>query len=222
LVFLQQQNTYNMRTLLIAAAFLLSSTFMYAFHSIDGSGKTKKKLGLPKRGAVSAALLNSAVSMPLKPFNGKANPGVVVGFRTSPSKKVKHLSVGVDAGIARQGGLQTMAFVKPSVSYAIKVSPTVQISPVLGAGLLMSKRANPEFTPITAPGGGIMYNPSTAWSPQFMTSFGIEPSVQVYKGSGLRAQVYMRYDFATQTNFAAISSMLPLTMMQLGLRFQGQ
>jgi hypothetical protein len=191
-----------------------------AFRAVGG-GK-KRSSSSVKRLSVSASFLNAAVSMPTKPFNGKLNPGVNVGLRTAAANGTKHLQVGVDLGYAYQAGLQSFTYIKPNLGYKFNVSKAVSVSPIVGAGILMSRRLNSEYQPTTGGNGSVNFVSSTPWSPQFMTSIGIEPSVLLYKGSGVRANVFMRYDFATQTNFATISTLLPITIWQLGLRLQGE
>jgi hypothetical protein len=217
-----------MRNALIAILILASSALFAQ------SQKAKRKSVLPSsnvemspsknlRKGLSAttkflSIGNAAISMPPALLNGTFHPMVEVGF-TKPFRKnatKQRLTVGADAGYFNQKGLQSGFYLKPNIALNIPVYKSFSIAPKLGAGLLLTKNANEEFKLQT----NGTYKQIGNVNPQFMATLGVQPTLTVMNSNKYKYSVFMSYEFAAQTPFSAISSLLPMTMVRLGLKVQ--
>lgn len=182
------------------------------------SFSSKLKSGL----ATSTKLVsvgNAAISIPPAFTNGTFHPLVEVGF-TKPFKKSsakQRLTVGTDVGLFAQQGLQSGLYIKPNISYNLPIYKSFSIAPKLGAGALFTKNANQEFKYNEADG---TFKQLGSVNPQFFGTIGLQPSVNVYNSKSYKYNVFMSYEFGAQTPFSAISSLLPMTMIRLGLKVQ--
>jgi hypothetical protein len=204
-----------MKTLLtfIAFTFITSTAF--------GIIKTKKKLKkvLPASTAYHIGVQNVAISLPTKLINGTPHIGVEVGFSVPLKKNAKkqRFTVGADGGYFFQRGLQSGTYVKPNIAYSFPITKKLNVQTRLGAGLLVTNNLNKEFKQNEAG----TYKKVGSLNPQAMLSFGVQPTYNVYNSKKYQYNTYLRYEFAAQTPFSAIASLLPLTMFQLGVTIQG-
>jgi hypothetical protein len=159
---------------------------------------------------------NAAISMPTKVFNGIMHPGVEVGFSVPLKNAKPKLTVGADAGYYRQQGLQSAFYIKPNIAYKIPITKKLSITPKLGAGMVIMHNQNAEFKFESG-----IYTSVNRNIPQFMGSVGVQPSYNFYNSKTYKYNVFVRYEFAAQTPFSAISSILPITMLHLGITIQG-
>jgi hypothetical protein len=204
--------------ILVATMALLTLSTQAAFRPGGSKASGKPKGSIFKKAVKSIGFLNSAVSMPTTPVNGRWHGGVQIGYKTPIRQKKTTLYAGAELGVFYQKSLQTATYLKPTLSCNIPIAKKLSIEPVLGVGLLTSYKYNPEFT-LQANG---TYSTAARLVPQFMGSFGVQPSYQIYTTTKYNCNVYMRYEFAAQTPFSAISSLLPLTMMHLGISISGK
>ncbi len=181
--------------------------------------KKSPKSNLPlNASSIQLSIGNAAISMPPVSINGTFHPTAEVGF-TKPFKKnsaKQRLSVGTDIGYFNQQHLQSGVYLKPNIQVKIPVFKSFSLVPKLGAGLLVTKNANKEFA--IQPNG--TYKNMGKLNSQFLGTLGLQPTVNVYNSNTYKYNVFMSYEFAAQTPFSAISSLLPITMMRLGLKVQ--
>jgi hypothetical protein len=200
-----------MKSLLSIVAFVVISTTVFG---INRNPEGRKKL--LKINSYHIGVQNVAISMPNRVFNGTPHFGAEVGFSVPLKKAAKkqRLSVGADGGYFFQKGLQSGTYVKPNIAYHIPVTKKISVQTKLGTGLLVTKNLNNEFARDAAG----KYNKVGPYNPQAMVSIGVQPMVNVYNSKKYRYDAYVRYEFAAQTPFSAISKMLPLTMLQFGIK----
>ncbi len=209
---------------LITILLIFSSLSVYAQLSINN---TEDRLSVSSKSRIKSKLApctlffsfgNAAISMPPAGLNGTFHPmfefGLSKPFRKNSARQ--RLSVGVDAGMFAQKGLQNGVYIKPNMAVNIPIYRSFTISPKLGAGLLLTKNANDEFKAQTDGS----FKKMSPLHPQFMGTLGVQPSLTVYNGKKYKYNVFMSYEFAAQTPFSAISSLLPMTMVRLGLKVQ--
>jgi hypothetical protein len=60
-------------------------------------------------------------------------------------------------------------------------------------------------------------NGAVKYNTQLTANLGIQPSMQIFRGNGLEANVFMPYEFASVSNAAMFNNLVPLTMMKLGI-----
>jgi hypothetical protein len=204
-----------MKTLLTLIAFTLLTTTSYG---IIKKKKAGKKF-MPASTAYHVGVQNVAISMPPKLFNGSPHVGVEVGFSVPLKKNAKkqRFTVGADGGYFFQKGLQTGTYVKPNIAYSFPITKRLSVQTRLGAGLLLTNNLNKEFKQNETG----EYKKVSPINGQAMMSFGVQPTYTVYNTKKYRYNAYLRYEFAAQTPFSAIASLLPLTMLQLGVTIQG-
>jgi hypothetical protein len=210
-----------MRNILFLAFMLCTVS---AFAAFQKKGKNKKACTtvckyFNKKTKYNFSLNSAAISSPTKPFNGLFHPGIEIGFQKPVfNKKISSkLTYGADAGYYRQQGLQSALYFKPNLNYTFAITKKFSITPRLGAGLVIIHNQNSEFK--TQTDG--TYKKVGRNIPQFMGSIGVQPNYNVYNSKTYSYNVFMRYEFAAQTPFSAISSILPITMLHLGLSVQG-
>jgi hypothetical protein len=210
-----------MRQLLLLAFMLCTISTFAAFQK---KGKAKKSCTtvskiFNKKTKYNFSLNSAAISMPTKTFNGLFHPGIEVGFQKPVFKNKMNtkLTFGADAGYYRQQGLQSALYFKPNLTYNFAITKKLSIAPRLGAGLVIMHNQNSEFKMKTDG----TYAKVGRNIPQFMGSIGVQPSYNIGNLKGYNYNVFMRYEFAAQTPFSAISSILPITMLHLGLSVQG-
>jgi hypothetical protein len=181
----------------------------------SSSSKLRSKLAATTK---YLSIGNAAISMPTLGFNGTAHPLVEVGF-TKPFKKnsaKQRLTVGADAGYFFQSGLQSGLYLKPNLNFNFPIYKAFSIHSKIGAGLLLANNYNSEFA-LQSNG---LYKNTSSLHPQFLGTIGLQPTLNVYNTKKYKYNVFMSYEFAAQTPFSAISSLLPMTMIRLGLKVQ--
>jgi hypothetical protein len=204
-----------MKTLLtlIALTLITSTSF-----GIIKKKRTGKKV-MPKSTAYHVGFQNVAITMPTKVLNGAPHFGVEVGFSVPLKKNAKkqRFSVGADGGYFFQKNLQSGTYIKPNIAYNFPITKRISVKSRIGAGLLVTNNLNKEFKQNES---GV-YQKVNSLNPQAMISLGVQPNVNIYNSKKYRYDAYLRYEFAAQTPFSAISALLPLTMVQLGITIQG-
>jgi hypothetical protein len=204
-----------MKTLLTLIALVLISSTSF------GIIKTKrsKKRTMPKTTAYHIGVQNVAIGMPPRVLNGTPHIGVEVGFSVPLKKNAKkqRFTVGADGGYFFQRGLQSGTYIKPNLAYSFPITKKLSVQTRLGAGLLVTNNLNKEFKQNE---GGV-YKKVSPLNAQAMFSFGVQPTYTIYNAKKYNYKAYVRYEFAAQTPFSAIASLLPLTMLQLGVTIQG-
>lgn len=164
------------------------------------------------------SLLNSSIGMPPKFINGRMQPGVEVGFskpltkRTSAKKK---LAVQVNAGYMRQRSLQRNFYVKPAATVSFPVTKKLSIQPSLGLGLMMTQQINKEFKFNEATG---TYTKAPSVRFQTLPALGVAPVYNVYQDKRYQYALFAKYEFGAQLPFSALSGILPMNMLQFGIK----
>jgi hypothetical protein len=205
-----------MRYLIIAFATLLSlSSWAIGSSSVDT--KAKKQVSRKQGYVYQFSVLNGGIGMPPAIFNGRIQPGVEVGISKAISKnsKKKKLAIQVNAGYMRQKSLQRVVFVKPAIAYNVKVTKKLSVQPSVGLSLMAAQQANKEFT----------FNETTQSyskvSPirlQTMPSVGVSPVYNIYQDKRYQYALFAKYEFGTQLPFSALSNILPVNMVNIGVR----
>jgi hypothetical protein len=200
-----------MKSLLSIIALVVISTAVFGINR--NPNRTKK---LPKITSYQVGLQNVAITMPNKIFNGMPHIGVEVGFSVPLKKDAKkqRFTVGADGGYFFQKGLQTGTYVKPNIAYHIPITKKVSVQTRVGTGLLITKNLNKEFAQDAAG----KYQKVGPYNAQAMLSIGVQPTVNVFNSKKFKYDAYVRYEFAAQIPFSAISKLLPLTMLQFGVK----
>ena len=212
-----------MRILIYILLFGVSSTLLAQTKKVKSVDKMPMQQRTNLRTKLAAttkyfSVGNAAISTPPALLNGVFHPLVEVGF-TKPFRKnagKQRLTIGVDAGFFAQKGLQNGFYLKPNVNLNIPIYKSFTITPKLGAGILFTKNSNSEFELQT----NGTYLKKSPINPQFLGTIGVQPSVNLLNTKKYKYSVFMSYEFAAQTPFSAISSLLPMTMIRLGLKVQ--
>jgi hypothetical protein len=204
-----------MKTLLTLIALTLITSTSFGIIKKKRAGKK----AMPKSTSYHVGFQNVAISMPSKVLNGMPHFGVEVGFSVPLKKNAKkqRFTVGADGGYFFQKGLQSGTYVKPNIAYSFPITKKISLQTRIGAGLLVTNNLNKEFKQNES---GV-YKKVSPLNPQAMLSLAIQPNVNVYNSKKYRYDAYLRYEFAAQTPFSAISTLLPLTMLQLGITIKG-
>ncbi len=207
-----------MKRILFSIALIASATLAFGIGKNTSTVKkaATSKVGFTKGMSAHIGLMNAAITMPTKVLNGTPHYGVEIGFSAPLKKDAKkqRLCVGADAGYFYQNGLQSGTYVKPKLSYKIPVTKKINIEPRIGVGGMVTKNLNNEFKR----NNGGDYVCVSPYNTQAMVSVGVQPNIKVFNGKKYNYDAYIRYEFAAQTPFATISSILPITMMQLGMK----
>jgi hypothetical protein len=200
-----------MKNLLLLFAFAVTSTAVFGINRNPNS--TKK---LSKINSYHIGLQNVAITMPTKVLNGMPHIGVEVGFSVPLKKDAKkqRFTVGSDAGYFFQKGLQSGTYLKPNIAYHIPVTKKISVQTKVGTGLLVTKNLNNEF----ARNELGEYKKVSPYNAQAMISIGVQPNINVYNTKKYKCDAFVKYEFAAQTPFSAISKILPLTMLQFGIK----
>jgi hypothetical protein len=180
--------------------------------------ETKKKKFTKVQKSIS--LFNAGITLPPKVFNGTPHLGVEVGFSVPLKKKIAKLGInyGADAGFFNQSNLQNGLYVKPNIALTIPVYKSFNLQPRVGAGLLFATNLNKEFKQEANGQYAMIGNTRT----QFLGTAGLQANMNVYATKQLQYQAFVRYEFAAQTPFSAISSLLPMAMLHLGVSVKGK
>jgi hypothetical protein len=215
-----------MKSLLTILAISILSATAYGFGNNNiklkkGAKKTIiKRKSLPKNAALSFGVFNAGITMPTKILNGTPHVGVEIGYSVPIKKDAKkqRLTVGADGGYFFQKGLQSATYIKPNIALKVPISKKVNVQARVGAGVMLTKNQNNEF----AQNENGVYQKVSPYNTQFMGSVGIQPNFNVYNSKHFKYDAYVRYEFAMQTPFSAISSLLPITMFNLGVKVENK
>jgi hypothetical protein len=211
-----------MKTLLSFSFLLLLSIAAFGIGKVPKAqkvGAKKQTKALPKKTTFQFGLLNSAISTN-KVINGTPHLGVEVGFSVPLNKNAKkqRFTVGADAGYFFQKGLQSGAYIKPNIAYTIPVAKGVTLQPRIGLGYMLTTNSNNEFKL----GTNGEYSKISPYNSQMLASVGVQPNFSIYNSKQYRYNAYLRYEFGMQTPFSTISTLLPMTMMHIGLKIENQ
>jgi hypothetical protein len=192
------------------------SGFALKKNNTSTKSSTTKKTFI-SNAAYHVGIMNAGITMPTRILNGTPHFGVEVGF-SAPIKKdaaKPRFQVGADLGFIHQGGLQTGTYVKPNVSYKQPISKKINVQARVGVGAMVTKNLNNEFTihPTT-----FEASKTSPYALQALPSIGIQPNFAIASGKKYNYEAYLRYEFAAQTPFSVISNILPITMMQMGVK----
>jgi hypothetical protein len=180
----------------------------------DQAKKATKKKATP---SYTFGLYNAGIGMPPKIFNGGMQPGVEVGY-SKPIKKnsaKKKLAVQINAGYMRHRSLQRSLYVKPTVVLNVPITKKLSIQPSLGLSVMMTQQINKEFKFNEATGN---FSKVPSFRLQTMPVVGVAPVYNVYQDKRYQYALFAKYEFGAQLPFSALSSILPVNMVQLGIR----
>jgi hypothetical protein len=184
-----------MKSLAIAIILVVCGTSVYAFHAAAG-GNGKKATSSTKP-AFTFSLNNSL---------GKINPlGLSIGIRKPLRIKANiNTTVGLETNVMRPIGIKPIVSMAANTSYQFNITRQFSVAPVAGFGLLSATMPSEM-------------NSAAKYNTQLTANLGIQPSMQIFRGNGLKANVFMRYEFAHVSNAAMFNNLVPLTMMKLGI-----
>jgi hypothetical protein len=187
-----------MKSIVIAIILAVSATSAFAFHTAGGGNGKKVAASVKPSFAFS---LNSNVT--------KSNPlGLSIGIRKPLRiKSNTNTIVGLETNVMRPIGVKPIVSVVANTSYQFNITHQFSIAPIAGFGLLTA--------PIASEMNGV-----ANYNTQLTANLGIQPSMQIFRGNGLKANVFMRYEFAHVSNAAMFNNLVPLTMMKLGISFK--
>jgi hypothetical protein len=182
-----------MKVLLSIIMLAVCGTSAYALH-IVGGGNGKKEV-VSTKPSFSFSLNNTKPS----------TLGLTLGVRKPLRiKNNSNTSVGLEASTTRQIGVRPALLLTANTAYQFNITPRFSIAPIASFGLLNAPQQSEM--------ANNYYKANHAY-----TSMGIQPSVQVFRGNGLKANVFMRYEFAHVSHAAMLNNLVPLTMMRLGV-----
>jgi hypothetical protein len=190
--------------------FVLAITPAFAFY-------VKKEKKASKRPvSFNASVKNFAIAMPPAFKNGSWHPGVEVGFNVPIKKdsKKKRLTVGANAGYFAQSNLQRSVYLQPKIEYKINVTKNLSISPNIATGLQLVRNTNSEFTFAS----NNTFTKNSPYRAQFLGSLGVAPEFKIGSDKRFDYSVFVNYQFAAQTPFSALSSLLPMSVASVGIR----
>jgi hypothetical protein len=165
-----------------------------------------------KKAQLHASINNNAVSMPNVPINGSIHPGFTLGYAQA-FKPFPWLKYGVDVGYFFQKGLQSGLSVSPTFSANSKIYKRLYLKYLITSGALLVKNYNPEFVKNTDGS----YKKTSALHFQYIGGVGLEPQYNFYRSKKYEWFLGVRYQFNAQLPFSAISSLLPITQIQVTL-----
>jgi hypothetical protein len=187
-----------MKSIVIALILAVSATSAFAFHTAGGG--TEKKV---------TASTKPAFTFSLNSTSNKTNQlGLSIGIRKPLRiKNNANTTVGLETNVMRPIGMKPIMSMVANTSYQFNITRQFSVAPVAGFGLL------------TAPIASEM-NGAAKYNTQLTANLGIQPSMQIFRGNGLKANVFMRYEFAHVSNAAMFNNLVPLTMLKLGISFK--
>jgi hypothetical protein len=161
--------------------------------------------------------MNNAIGSPVGFANGRLSPGVQVGLSKAVNKKSKSkaLQVQVNAGYMKQKSLQSSVYVAPALAYHIKVTQKLSVAPSMGVRLMATQQANKEFI---FDASTSTFKPAPSMRFQVQPTIGLAPTYNVYADKRYQYALFASYNFGAQLPFSALSNVLPMNIVEFGLR----
>lgn len=170
------------------------------------------------RSRYQVSLTNSAIGTPPHFMNGRLHPGFEAGLLTPLGKG--HRKNTADAHLLfsyfSQASLQRSIGLKPGIGYRIRLYKELGLRPKLSLNLMAVQQLNEEFK---FSGNG-QYEKVNPWRLQFMPSLGLEAYHPLFTMKQRVVALTLGYEFGMQLPFSVISSLLPMSQLQIGLQTQ--
>ncbi len=191
---------------------------LQSFAHLEDAERKKTRKGILHHFTWRATFLNGAIGMPPHFINGRLHPGVDLGIQSDLFRKNKKNKIDYTllAGYFSVRSLQSLAFLKPGVGYAIKVYKSHYIRPHLNVSAMYVRQINAEFKYI----GSGNYEMVRHARFQVMPSIGAEALVPISKSKNHQLNLILGYEFGMQLPFSEISSILPINQLHLGFQFK--
>lgn len=161
------------------------------------------------------ALTTTGIGMPPNFINGGLHPGLQVGFQRA-LKAGSKLDYSFDLEYFAIPSLQRVAAFRPSLGFPIQLAKWIELRPNVNLALMLTHQLNDEFR-FTSTG---QYEAVGKNRLQVSPSIGLETFIQLAQKQKMNYELMLGYAFGMQLPFSALSSLLPLNQLKVGVRLK--